>query len=172
MVFGDAITKDKAVFSLNSNLPCQGFQDALRCYNIVTPLVQLSGPTSFTPIIHKAIEIVKKDYSYHILVIIADGQVTDEEETAKAIIECSKYPISIILIGVGDGPWKAMEEFDDGLPQRQFDNFQFVNFHELMTKYDGDELVFAMNAMMEIPDQYKCIKELGLMRNPYDRVKT
>jgi len=82
-----------------------------------------------------------------------------------AILECSKYPISIILIGVGDGPWETMKEFDDSLPQRAFDNFQFVNFHEVMTKYNGNEVHFAMTAMMEVPDQYKAIRKLGLLSN-------
>ena len=94
---------------------------------------------------------------YHILVIISDGRIK-YEDSVDAIVEASKWPISIILVGVGDGPWSSMREFDDALHAsgRRFDNFQFVDFDKVTRNARNPEAAFALHALMEIPGSFTC----------------
>ena len=161
--FGDVITQDNAVFNImaKEGTPCRDFKDVLERYNEMVKDVVLSGPTSFAPIIRRSMRhVVESGNKFHILVIIADGQMEDEGPTVSAIIDASKLPLSIVLVGVGDGPWDIMEEFDDHLPGRRFDNFQFVDFHAIREARNSGA-AFALSALMEIPAQYKMIGELG-----------
>ncbi|RLN77883.1 hypothetical protein BBJ28_00010540 [Nothophytophthora sp. Chile5] len=151
--FGDSVTKGDGAFSFTEGRKgCQGFDEVLKRYNALTPTLQLWGPTSFAPVIREAIKAVQEDPGYHILVIIADGQVNEPVATRQAIVEASRFPISIIMVGVGDGPWDMMEEFDDQLPARRFDNFQFVDYNTVLKRnLRNPEAGFAMQALMEIP---------------------
>lgn len=176
--FGDASTHDQSVFSFYSDHRyCHGFEEALARYREIVPHLKLSGPTSFAPIIDAAIDIVaRSNRQYHVLVIIADGQVTrspdlppgrfspQEQATINSIVAASQYPLSIILVGVGDGPWDAMKQFDDNIPHRAFDNFQFVNFTKIMsenTDTSKKETAFALAALMEIPFQYRATQSIS-----------
>ncbi|KAL3578907.1 hypothetical protein D5086_020411, partial [Populus alba] len=186
--FGDATTHDQEVFSFHSDhSPCNGFEEVLACYKKIVPNLRLSGPTSYGPVIEAAIDIVEKSKGqYHVLLIIADGQVTrsvdtddgemspQEEQTIKAIVDASSYPLSIILVGVGDGPWEDMRRFDDKIPAREFDNFQFVNFTAIMSKnatISEKETAFALAALMEIPLQYKAAVEFGIIGRSMGQAK-
>nr|ACN85314.1 copine-1 [Oryza brachyantha] len=177
---GDASTHDQEVFSFYpENRPCNGFEEALERYREIVPTLRLAGPTSFAPIIETAIGIVDSTGGqYHVLLIIADGQVTrsvdtqsgqlspQERDTIDAIVKASQFPLSIVLVGVGDGPWDMMHQFDDNIPARSFDNFQFVNFTDIMSKSiaaDRKEAEFALSALMEIPTQYKATLDLQLL---------
>ncbi|XP_057767051.1 E3 ubiquitin-protein ligase RGLG2-like isoform X2 [Salvia miltiorrhiza] len=178
--FGDASTHDQDVFSFHPDGRfCNGFEEVLSLYRQIVPNLRLAGPTSFAPIIEMATTIVEESGGqYHVLLIIADGQVTrsvdtqngrlspQERQTVEAIVTASKFPLSIILVGVGDGPWDMMREFDDNIPARDFDNFQFVNFTEIMSKnahQSRKETEFALSALMEVPTQYKATMELSLL---------
>ena len=162
--FGDSITKDKSVFSFlinefNQEVPCVGLESILQLYNqivlnIHNKVIQMSGPTTFVPLIDKAIEIVKATKEYHILLIICDGGVNDIKGTTEAIIR--------VCVGVGrgdNGSFGVMETFDDDIPDRAFDNFQFVNFYKKMRQCENKEIEFAKHALMEIPEQYEYIKK-------------
>lgn len=49
---------------------------------------------------------------YFTLLIITDGVISDMDETRDAIVEASKLPMSIIIIGVGNADFAAMEFLD------------------------------------------------------------
>ncbi|WKX95733.1 hypothetical protein Q1695_012300 [Nippostrongylus brasiliensis] len=166
--FGDAKTGDWSVFPLKQSGDCRTLEEVLKVYNEVTPSVDLSGPTNFAPLIYQAMEICQRANDYHILVIIADGQVTNERATRRAIVQACQYPLSIIVVGVGDGPWDMMKVFDESLPKRPWDNFHFTEFHEIMRRTAGQsegDVKLAVQSLLEIPDQYRCICELGLLKN-------
>ncbi|KAL3085028.1 hypothetical protein niasHS_010097 [Heterodera schachtii] len=166
--FGDSATGDWTVFSLNEERDCENLEEVLSVYNRMTPNVDLSGPTNFAPLIYRAMEICQQRRDYHILVIIADGQVTNEKATVKAIVSACQFPLSIIVVGVGDGPWEMMRIFDESLPKRPWDNFHFVELHELINQgadqpIESRELAFAVHSLLEIPDQYATIRKMGLL---------
>jgi len=168
--FGDAMTGSHAVFSFQKgDAPCKGLPAMLQRYKEIAACVTLHGPTSFAPIIRQAIKVVRETNEYHILLIVADGQVSPDQvqATQDAIVKASDYALSIVLVGVGDGPWDLMETFDDELPERRFDNFQFVDFNTVFNKYPTErrDAAFATHALMEVPDQWHAIKHFGLLKD-------
>lgn len=172
--FGSRDTKDKSIFNVSGNPTGfnNGVEEVLNSYKVITPTVSLGGPTSFAPIINKAIEIVRAERAYYILVIIADGELTPDTEfcdattkSMQAVVEASKYPISIVIVGVGDGPWDQMRHFDNDLPQRKFDNVNFVDFDKewVGDTIEAKDTSFAIAALQEIPEQYTAIRKLGYL---------
>ena len=69
------------------------------------------GPTLFTPLHKVVLEYMKSNISlpmYHILLILTDGQMHDIRETIDLIVECSNYPLSIIIVGIGNEDFVSM----------------------------------------------------------------
>lgn len=89
---------------------------------------------------------------------MCDGAVTERRATTKALVAASKLPLEIVCIGVGDGPWHEMERYDDELPERQFDNFQFVQW----TPNKSDEQL-TTEILQELPEAVERMRALGLL---------
>lgn len=176
--FGDALTGSDYVFSFEPyDRPVAGLEGAVTRYRKLCKQVTLGGPTSYAPLIRQTIAKLRESAAYepptfHILLIITDGQTSqsDKLDTECAIAEASYYPMSIICIGVGDGPWDSLEKYDDKVRARQFDNFQFMNFNTVFQQYPYIKRkdAFATHALQEVPDQYRCCRALGYLKNDWD----
>ena len=131
--------------------------------------VRLAYPTYFSQIIKKVIEEInydlinkKEENHYYVLMILTDGIINDTQETIDSIVEASKLPLSIVIIGIGDSNFTSMEILDgDEKPLttssgeiRKRDIVQFVEFNKFKDKDNincGVEL--AQEVLKEIPRQ-------------------
>ncbi|XP_029863582.1 copine-1 isoform X3 [Aquila chrysaetos chrysaetos] len=154
-------------FALNfnpSNPYCQGIQGIVDAYRQILPQIRLYGPTNFSPIINHVARFAAHSAQqgtasqYFILLIITGGEITDLDQTRQAIVNASKLPMSIIIVGVGEADFKAMEflDRDDGVLKSPTgesaarDIFQFVPFRQF--KNAPREVLLHM-VLAEVPKQ-------------------
>lgn len=169
--FGDKTTGSKAVFNFNkNNEPFHSMEDILTSYHEQLEARSFAGPSSLAPIILKTIEMVKTNRKLCVLVIVCDGQVSDIDVNRRALEEASNYPISIICVGVGDGPFGVMDTFDNCVHRSKFDNFNFIEYaHHFPTKAisEKEKEDFVFHALQELPEQYTSMKELGYITSEH-----
>ena len=106
---------------------------------------------------------VKKNLSngmvmgYNILLILTDGQIDDLTNTIDEMVEASFLPISVIIVGIGNGNFNSMDILDaDENPlydrnRRKADRdlVQFVPFNQ----FKNDPAKLAEQVLEEIPRQ-------------------
>ena len=141
----------------------------LKFYKESLDKIKLHGPTHFSDVINKVIKDVNDDLksnpqknNYYILMILTDGIINDMNETIDSIVEGSKLPLSIVIIGIGNADFTNMVFLDgDKIPLknssgeiRKRDIVQFVEFKKFKVKNgdnNADEL--AEEVLKEIPRQ-------------------
>ena len=150
--------------NMNPNDPnIQGIDGILQTYRNIIGQTKLYGPTYFHYIIDKVISLVKEDViaenkmNYTILMILTDGIIDDMDDTIDSLVEASFYPISVIIVGIGDANFSNMD-FLDADDTRLVDRngrkadrdlVQFVPFKKF--SYNGELL--AKQVLEEIPKQ-------------------
>lgn len=96
------------IFNLNGedDPSITGIENIISEYKKVVNNVRFSGGTYFSPIVKEVLRKIEENRdtncNYHILLIISDGKIRDIDETIDSIIEASKFPISFIIIGIGE----------------------------------------------------------------------
>ncbi|KAG2458380.1 CPNE3 protein, partial [Polypterus senegalus] len=154
-------------FAINfnpSNPYCAGIQGIVDAYRSCLPQVKLYGPTNFSPIINHVARFAaqaaqqKNASQYFVLLIITDGVITDLDETRAAIVNASRLPMSIIIVGVGGADFSAMEflDGDDGCLRSPTgtpavrDIVQFVPFRKFQ---NAPKEALAQCVLAEVPSQ-------------------
>ncbi|NXP35028.1 CPNE2 protein, partial [Leiothrix lutea] len=122
--FGAQLPPDWKVsheFAINFNPRnpfCSGVEGIVQAYSACLPHIRFYGPTNFSPIINHvarfAAQATQQETAsqYFILLIITDGVISDMDETRHAVVQASKLPMSIIIVGVGNADFAAMEFLD------------------------------------------------------------
>lgn len=122
--------------------------------------ITLYGPTNFAPLLNTCLNIIRSETNnrvYFILMIITDGAICDLQPTIDQLVIGSELPLSVIIIGVGDGDFSSMDILDaDVTPlvdsrgnKSKRDLVQFVPFN----KYARNIEKLAEEVLYEIPFQ-------------------
>jgi hypothetical protein len=140
----------------------QGLPGILQVYRHALSQVELSGPTCFAHVIRfatqTAVNSFREGRTYTILLILTDGIINDMADTIDAIVAAGKLPLSIIIVGVGNANFDAMDVLDaDDVPlvsrtgvKMCRDLVQFVPFSKFANRHYS---VLAQEVLDEIPRQ-------------------
>ncbi len=93
----------------------EGLANVFGAYKHAINYTTLSGPTYFSKTLSVVLDNIIANMSqpiYHILLILTDGIIHDMPRTKDLIVECSKYPLSIIIVGIGNTDFSDMVELD------------------------------------------------------------
>lgn len=156
-------------FPLNNNTShpyCKNVEEIRTHYLNRLYEVTLYGPTNFAPVINNTISIASQYQDgkhYFVLLIITDGIISDMNQTKHAIVTASSLPISIIIVGVGDADFDAMDELDSDDVRLMVDNryaerdiVQFVPLNKFLSRngpFVKSQVDLAKAVLEEIPDQ-------------------
>jgi hypothetical protein len=151
--------------STQNNPYCAGVDGLLAAYQHSLQTVELWGPTNFSPIINHVSKFAQAYQAdgkqYFVLLILTDGIITDLDATMSSIVSASNLPLSIIIIGVGNEDFSAMEALDsDGKLLRAEgrvaarDIVQFVELRKFLSRDESwNKEDLAKEVLAEIPKQ-------------------
>ena len=160
--------------SQKSDYPSVSIKEISKLYNEFLKAINFDkAKTNIDVIIKKFNGAIKEDIEnydtrdYNILLIFANNDITDEKEFVKNIIFTSTLPISIIVVGLGKGPYTKIENIEQNFlnlvddegnkPQRKC--IKFISFN----KQQKNAQSTVKNSLIDIPEkmiEYLAIKNI------------
>lgn len=94
-----------------------GVDNLLEAYKKALPKIKMMGPTRFSRILKEVkmqVEEANDPKTYHICLILTDGEIHDMKETIEEITDIANrnLPVSIIIVGVGSEDFSNMIKLD------------------------------------------------------------
>lgn len=175
--FGACIDNSKTTshcFALNRNEndpEVDGIRGILDAYHAIIPQIHFKGPTLFSNVLKKAIqcgcapalthrnavEIQEEKSKYLVLLIITDGCIDDFDSTTQLIVDGADYPLSILIVGVGNANFDKMVFLDGNDERLSYEGKEasrdIVKFVSLNAIKDRTPQEIAKTLLEEIPRQ-------------------
>ena len=134
----------------------------LDAYSKIVNKIKFSGPTNFETLIDKVVQYAQTTqnydvYSYTVLLILTDGEITDLQQTIDVIVKACNLPLSIIIVGIGKEDFTKMDKLDandepllasNGTTMSR-DIVRFVAFE----KFQNNPTLLREEVLKELPSQ-------------------
>ena len=99
------------------------------------------------------------------LVLLTDGLIDDYAQTVDCIIQAASLPLSIVIVGLGNGDFSQLEKLDMDREELKSENtgkvcerdmIDFINFNVYLNEEQSPlkEVSLARKTFSEIPTQY------------------
>ena len=102
----------------------------------------LWGGTNYAPAINEIIKTYKNSTLPAYIIYIADGGNDDKENTIKAIVEASQYPIFFQFVGLDYDDFSFLKKLDTNIPDRVIDNANFFQIENIANT--SDEKLYSL----------------------------
>ena len=160
--FGACIDNSKTTshcFALNrdENDPeVDGIRGILDAYHAIIPqAIQCGCSLALTR--RNAVEIQEEKSKYLVLLIITDGCIDDFDSTTQLIVDGADYPLSILIVGVGNANFDKMVFLDGNDERLSYEGKEasrdIVKFVSLNAIKDRTPQEIAKTLLEEIPRQ-------------------
>ncbi|CAB3405336.1 unnamed protein product [Caenorhabditis bovis] len=138
---------------------CRGLDGVMEAYRKSQSLVTASKESKLAPVINYAIRMSHRSgfrgLHYHVLAIFTRGHVTDHKDVQQALASAADAPISILIVGMGDGDFGALAKICAKRKDGKRECAQFIRLRGLLNAAElpwANKSRIAETALHNVPN--------------------